>query len=286
MWHIRLGHIAPDYIKKLSKAHTNIKNLNNQDYDESIRECQTCMTAKFNRSPFSQTRTRAEIQLQVIHADTMGSISPTSYPSQCRFIVSFIDNKSRFAMSYAIKNKQEVASCLEKFIRSARNLNGNDLKVCYLECDQGTEFTGKETLNVLEKFGAELRTVCPATPQHNGVAERYNQIIQKKVRAFLIDSEMPANMWDVALGAATYVYNLTPHKSVNWEAPIKVFAPNYNVEIIQVKRFGCLTYAKIAKKPETKFENQSLKTIHVGYTRTGYLLWNPADKKIYESRNV
>lgn len=129
-----------------------------------------------------------------------------------------------------------------------------------------------------------MRTVCPGTPEHNGVAEKFNQTLQKKIRSLLLDSGLPANMWDVALGVATYLYNISPHKTLNMKSPIQVLSPKFNIDINQLKRFGCLTYAKI--KNEGKFKDVAIKTYLVGYLPTGYVLYHPESKKLIETREV
>ena len=108
-------------------------------------------------------------------------------------------------MTYPLKNKSDIPGKLREFITSARNLMRKDAKISYMSCDQGTEFTGTATIKVLKDFVAGLQTVCPETPEHNGVVERFNQTIIKKVRALLIDSGFPSSMWDLALGVATHV---------------------------------------------------------------------------------
>lgn len=129
-------------------------------------------------------------------------------------------------MAYAMQTKNETGIYLENFIRSARNLLGYDAKVCYLQSDNGTEFTGGYTSEFLKREGIEERTSPPDTPQHNGVAERFNLTLQNKIRSFMIDSGLPKNMWDLAMSAAVHVYNRTPHKSINYNVPIKQFAPH------------------------------------------------------------
>lgn len=84
--------------------------------------------------------------------------------------------------------------CLKAFVRCARNLLGRNTKVCYLRSDKGTEFTRGCTVDVLSELGAENQFVCHDTLKHNGVAERFNQTIQMKIRAYMYDLKLPKNM--------------------------------------------------------------------------------------------
>ena len=287
LWHMRLAHASADSLKALRQNYPNIDNLKESEITEAIKDCEICFKAQFKRLPFSKTRQQETVPLKKMHADVMGPISPSATARKYRLIVSFIDSFSRYVTTYAIQHKSDVPDCLRDYIISCRNLCGKDHKFCFLECDQGTEFTGQDKVEVLKEFNAELLTVCPATPQHNGVAERFNQTIQKNIRAFLIDSRLPDTMWDLALGAATYVYNFTSHKKLDLQSPIKTLIPDYSLEVNQLKRFGCVAYVKSPKeKVDNKFAPQSLRTFLVGYIRTDYLLFHPESGRIFESRNV
>lgn len=123
------------------------------------------------------------------------------------------------------------------------------------------------------------------TPQLNGTAERLNQTLGDKIRCFLLDSGIPGSMRILAAEAAVHVYNRTPIKNNNFKVPLKVFAPNVKLHLDKIKRFGCIAYVYIPK-PETKFSERALRTVLVGFTNTGYLLWHPPSGRFIVSRNV
>ena len=88
--------------------------------DRSIRECETCLITNSTKLPFGKMRNRAEKPLQIIHADTMGPISPVSHPSGFKFVVVFIDDLSRTALTYPIRQKSEVPRCLRVCCKHAK----------------------------------------------------------------------------------------------------------------------------------------------------------------------
>ncbi|XP_071573295.1 uncharacterized protein [Temnothorax nylanderi] len=282
LWHVRLGHASLNYLRQLQKVE---KRLENVKFDNSILECEVCIMAKMAKLPFKENRNRAQRPLQVIHTDIMGPIKPTSYPGQKRFIITFIDDYSRLAKAYSLKTKDESGKALEKYLISARNLLGKEEKLCYVKSDQGKEFTGGAFKEVLKREKIKAIFAPPYTPEHNGVAERFNRTLQEKVRTYMFDSGLPKSMWELAVDAAVHAYNRSPHKTIEYEIPLKKFSPETSCHFEKIKRFGCIGYARVPK-PTSKYDKRAIRGVLVGYTDTGYILWHPSTRKFIESRHI
>uniref|UniRef100_A0ABD2WHF7 CCHC-type domain-containing protein n=1 Tax=Trichogramma kaykai TaxID=54128 RepID=A0ABD2WHF7_9HYME len=124
------------FIKGVYRKPNWIVTINSSDLHEnreSTYEFKARITdIDLERLPFKNNRTRSDRPLHTVHTDTMGPISPNSFPGNNRWIIVFIDDFSRYARVYCVKNKTESGDCLEDFLKHARNLRGKDEKLCYI----------------------------------------------------------------------------------------------------------------------------------------------------------
>ena len=282
LWHMRLGHPNLQYLKYLKVSNECLKDIT---FNENILDCEICKFAKMEKLPFKETRTLADRPLHTIHTDIMGKFNVASFPGSFQYIIAFVDDFSRFAKIYSIKNKSEASKSLEHFIRTTRNLVGKNVKVCYLRTDNAKEFTGGEFTEIMEKEQIYGDYAPSYTPELNGTAERFNKTMQQKTRALLIDSGIPDSMWALAAETAVNVYNRSPHKTLKFHTPLNKLNPRVKSHFEKINRFGCVAYAHLPKT-ESKFTKRAIRKILVGYSRTGYILWEPTTNRFLTSRNV
>jgi hypothetical protein len=105
----------------------------------------------------------------------MGPISPPSYRSRYRYIVVFVDDHPKYAMSFAMHDKKEVHNSLTEFLKEMRrNVDDENIKINVIRTDNGTEFKTEEMKLVKSKEGFIYQFAEPGTLEHNSTSERFN----------------------------------------------------------------------------------------------------------------
>jgi transposase InsO family protein len=96
--------------------------------------------------------------------------------------------------------KDQVFQLFKKFHAIVEREKGKSLKC--LRTHNGGEYTSNEFENYCSENGIRHEKTVPGTPQHNGVAERINRIIVKKVRYMLRMAKLPKSFWAEAIQTA------------------------------------------------------------------------------------
>ena len=103
-------------------------------------------------------------------------------PCSCaKYVLTFIDDHSSYALVVFIRNKdttaqhfQSMAYWTETFI---------DHSLTSVRSDHGGEFLGKELQMFFSSRGITHQTSVLHTPQQNGHAERFNRTLLEKAEA-------------------------------------------------------------------------------------------------------
>ncbi|KXJ69949.1 hypothetical protein RP20_CCG025350 [Aedes albopictus] len=185
LWHRRLGHISETGMAALMREKLV---LGVSFKPEKIKFCDVCVLGKQSRDPFNGARDRATRPLERIHSDVCGPIEPASWEGH-RYLVSFIDDYSHFAVVYLIRKKSEVFEKFKEFEAMATAACGT--KISKLTIDQGREYFSNSQKTYYKEKGIQVEPTVAYSPQQNGVAERFNRTLIEKVRTMLIQSHAP-----------------------------------------------------------------------------------------------
>ncbi len=78
----------------------------------TIEKCETCVLGKMTALPYpKQSKTCATKPLELIHLDVLYVLTPESIRGE-KYVCTFIDDFSRFGITYLLKNRSEV---IDKF---------------------------------------------------------------------------------------------------------------------------------------------------------------------------
>lgn len=170
LWHARLGHVSYHKLKIMMKK-AMLKGLPQLDVRENVI-CAGCQYGKAHQLPYAESKFRAKEPLKLVHSDVFGWVKQTSI-SGMRYMVTFIDDFSRYVWVDFMKAKSETLSKFKEFREKVESEFGKRIRC--LRTDNGGEYTSDEFSDYLKECRIRRQLTCPGTPQQNGVAERKNR---------------------------------------------------------------------------------------------------------------
>jgi len=271
IWHRRLGHFYHNNLEKYLKIHKITEPL-----------CIDCKVSKMKKKPHNQEVPKATQILEVIHSDIIGPLNESI--NGYRFIITFIDEKSRKGWVYNLRHKSEAIDIIIYTLKLLNNLF-EKFKIKKFKSDQGREYRNSKIINFCKENGIYKEYSPPYNPENNGLAERFNQTIISCAKTLIYWSKLSSNFWDYAIIYSNYLYNNTPHSRNNFEIPNEIFY-NKLVEIKHIRTFGCITYYKNINS--NKLEPNARKGIFLGFKESShsYIVMDFSDYKIHQVREI
>lgn len=281
-WHKICGHRDIEVIKRLkSDGFVEGPDIIDCGIDEI---CGICQEGKLTRLPFPKVADKSSKHpLDLIHSDVCGPMQ-TSTPSGKRFMVTFIDDYTRYTRIYLIDHKSEVADKFKEYINMCISFFGKKPK--YIRSDRGGEYTGAKLIQFLADNGIQSNLTAPYTPQQNGVAERKNRTLIEMSRCMLLEAGMENKYWGEAVVMANYMQNRLPTKAID-KTPYEAWfdrKPN----IAHFRKFGAKCYVHVPSEKRQKLDPKAFAAILVGYDEQSkaYRCYNPNTRKVVISRDV
>ena len=133
-----------------------------------------------------------------------------------------------------------------------------------LRSDNEGEYKSNEFKSYCSEKGIRHEKTIPGTSQQNGVAERMNCTIIKKIICMLRMANLPKSFWGEAVVTACYLINRSPSVPLNFDIPKRVWTGK-DVSYSHLKVFGCKAFVHVPKEKRSKLDNKSTPCIFVGY---------------------
>lgn len=285
-WHSVLGHRDIEVVKTLATG----KLVDGVNFGECTSECKNklnceiCLQGKMSRIKFPQkSENRAKVLLQLVHSDVCGPMQ-TQSPSGKRYVLTFIDDFSKFATVYLLKEKSEVLSCFKEFVEICKTMF--NCKPKFIRTDNGGEYVNKQLIEYLKQQGIQQQKTAPYTPQQNGVAERKNRTLIEMARCMILESKLEYRFWAEAVSMANFVQNRLPAKNID-KTPFEYWYGT-KPSIGQFKRFGSKCYVFTPKERRRKLDAKAIAAVMVGYdlSSKAYRCYVPTTNKVVISRDV
>ena len=140
--------------------------------------------------------------LERVHADVLGTMRNPS-KGGAKYILKFVDDKSRLIAVFMIKSKIEVTGKFKEFKTFFENQWGARLRC--LCSGNGSEFVNKTMSGICQQNGIVHQRSVPYSPQQNGVAKRVNRTIMEKAQSMLHYKSVSTKWWAEAVITAVYL---------------------------------------------------------------------------------
>lgn len=193
-YYCRLAHLNMSDVKKLAGISTglDVKAADSMQIHESPEEiCESCAKGKQHRNNVRIPHTRATKKGELFHCGLAGGgLLPTTLGG-ARSVAAMTDDYTDFTTVYLLKRKSELREVLRNYLNTMKT-EGNPVQ--RLRSDNGGDFAGYRTIELLEEFGTKWEPTAPYNPGQNGVAERCFRTLFERARAILAESKLPPTL--------------------------------------------------------------------------------------------
>lgn len=281
-WHRIFGHRDPIAIREMFKNNLIVGAKLVECSCQSM--CEVCLKAKSTCLPFpKESMNRSKKALELIHTDVCGPMQTMSRSGK-RYLLTLIDDYSKFTVISFLSHKSEVEVRMKEYIDLVNNRFG--YKPNIIRSDRGGEYLGNQFKEYLRKQGIEQQLTAPRTPQQNGTAERKNRTLIEMARCLLTDAQLPHSFWAEAVNAANYIQNRVLTRSTN-KSPYELWYER-RPDTRHMRIIGSKCFVHVPKEDRRKLDNTATKMILIGYDEQSkaYRCYDMVNKKVTISRNV
>jgi hypothetical protein len=256
--------------------------ISEKQKDDHDFVCGHCQKARHSKHPFKSYGIRTSAPFEIIYSDICGPF-PTSHDGS-KYFVTFTDDFTRFTRTFRLKSRDEIYEVYKKF-RSMVKAHFNCVIKTFVS-DNAGEYASAKLQDQFDEDGTIWAPTVAYNPQENGVSERLNRTLLSKLRAMLVESNLPKEIWTELLDTATYLKNRTPTQLLE-ETPYEKLH-GMKPDLSHLRTIGTLAWAMIpSEKQLEKLEERSKECKPLGYDgNSQYILYEIESGKVIWSRDV
>jgi transposase InsO family protein len=146
--------------------------------------------------------------------------SPIATRQGRKYFATFTDDATRYTVTYLLHTKDEALEAY-KSSEAWAITQGHCTAIKVLQSNCSGEYLSGAFDQHLKKVGTARKLTTHDTPQLNGIAERLNQTLLKRIRALTHTSGLPKSLWGEALRHAAWLKNWTAMRALDGKTPFK-----------------------------------------------------------------
>ena len=179
-----------------------------------VKGCRTCSLVRPKFIPARSTPILTKSAMEVVACDFVGPL-PSS--QGFRYMLVLMDVHSRYPVIYPVSDMtvKSVVECFKKFF----SLFGFPDSIL---SDRGTQFESNDFKQFLSQFNIKKLRTTAYHPQGNGICEKFNGTIKKRMLAYLVSKNLGMDKWTTCLNHCLLDYRTTPHSAINCR-PVDLF---------------------------------------------------------------
>jgi transposase InsO family protein len=151
----------------------------------------------------------------------------------------------------------------------------HDFLVNSVQFDNAAEFSGGDFNSCLREQGIKFTSSAPYSPESDGLAEKFNNVLFARVRCLLDHSGMDKVLLREPAHHAVHLLNITPSKSLGKITPHEA-AYGVVPDVSKLREFGCVAFATLPYPK--KLNDKAVRATnlgHIGYDKYRLLLPGP-----------
>ncbi|CAM9564750.1 unnamed protein product, partial [Sphacelaria rigidula] len=278
LWHRKMGHLNSNGVNLLKNVGSN-----GVDFGGAVPDCDICTVGKSRQLAHPKTANKVQRAFQLVMTDLMGSIMPEALGG-FKYGCKISDGYTRWTEIYLKKSKGGTLHAFQSYVQSMVIPGG--VRVERLRADKGGEFIGNEFKSYCRQTGILLEFASTNTPQQIGLSERVGWTLAAMFRCMLADSGLPTFLWGELMFTAAYLAKRSPHSALDLQSPHKMLKET-EPDLKHLRVVGARAFVHI-ERHTSKLALKAVKGRLVGYNNDSksYRIYNPATRRIIESRNI